>query len=125
MQKKIRKFTDLNAWREAYKLVLLIYKYTDNFPQKEIFALVSQIRRAVISITSNIAEGFSRRTRKEKVQFYFMALGSLTELQNQIIIAKGVGYLKDTEFQILDRQTEIVHKLINGLIKGTTKIHNT
>jgi len=63
---KIRSFTDLNAWREGHKLVLMIYKITDKFPQPEIFCLVVQMRRAVISITSNIAEGFSRQTSKEK-----------------------------------------------------------
>lgn len=122
---KIKKFTDLNAWKEAYKLVLLVYKYTDNFPQKETFALVSQLRRASVSVTSNIAERFSRRTKKEKVQFYFMSLGSLTEIQSQILIAKGVGYLRVREFDIIDKQAINVHKLVNGLIKGTNKIHNS
>ena len=67
---KIRNFTDLIAWQEAHKLVLLTYKITNNFPQKEIYALTSQMRRAVISVTSNIAEGFSRKSSKEKIQFF-------------------------------------------------------
>jgi four helix bundle protein len=121
----IKNFTELNAWKEAYELILLIYKFTDNFPQKETYALVSQMRRASVSVASNIAEGFSRRTRKEKIQFYSMAQGSLTELQNQIIISMGVGYLKMAEKDELLTQTTIVHKHINGLIKGTLKIHNT
>ncbi len=123
MGDKIKQFTDLFAWKESYKLVLLIYKYTDNFPQKEVYALVSQMRRAAVSIASNIAEGFSRRTRKEKIQFYFMALGSLTETQNQIIIAKGINYLNKNEFYLLNEQTIITQRLINGLIKGVEKIH--
>lgn len=73
MQKKIKSFTDLRAWREGHKLVLMIYKETENFPSKEIFSLTNQMRRAAISITSNIAEGFSRNTAKEKYQFYSMA----------------------------------------------------
>ncbi len=124
-EEKIRRFSDLNAWKEAYRLVILIYKVTERFPQKEIYALVSQMRRAVVSVSSNVAEGFSRRTRKEKIQFYTMAQGSLTELQNQIIIARGVNYLDMHNFEVLDNQTIVVHKLINGLIKGVEKIHNS
>ncbi len=66
---KIKSFTGLNAWKEGHKLVLLIYKETGNFPDKEIFGLVSQMRRCVVSVTSNIAEGFSRSTSKVKIIF--------------------------------------------------------
>ena len=125
MSVKIQTFTDLNAWKEAHNLVKLIYRFTNTFPQKETFALTGQMRRAVISISSNIAEGFSRRGRKEKIQFYSIAQGSLTELQNQTIIALDIGYLKKKNFKLLQEQTVAVHKLINGLIKGTKKIHNT
>jgi len=78
-KKKIKSFTDLYAWREGHKLVLMIYGATEKFPQKELFGLVSQMRRAIISTTSNIAEGFRRNTKKEKYQFYSMAEGSITE----------------------------------------------
>jgi len=125
MGEKIKSFTDLNAWKESYKLTILIYKITDRFPQKEIFSLTSQMRRASVSVSSNIAEGFSRRSKKEKVQFYAMAQGSLTELQNQAYIAKGVDYVHSQEFKTLLDQTVIVNKLINGLIKSVIKLHNT
>lgn len=124
MENKIRNFTDLTAWKEAHKLVLSIYKLTRSFPRSEVFILTSQILRAVISVSSNISEGFSRRTRKEKVQFYSTAIGSLTEVQNQLIIAKDVEYLPGEKFNELYSQTIIVHKLINGLIKSA-QIHNT
>ncbi len=75
------------------------------------------MRRAVVSITSNIAEGFSRKNKKEKIQFYHTALGSLTELQNQLIIARDIKYL-DNNFIKISNQTILVSKLINGLIKG-------
>lgn len=91
--KKIAAFTDLDAWKEGHQLVILIYMLTKQFPRDEQFGLTSQIRRAVVSITSNIAEGFSRNSYREKLQFYSMALGSLTEVQNQLLIAKDVGYL--------------------------------
>ena len=87
---KIRRFTDLNAWKEGHKLVLMIYNFTKNFPKEEIFGLVSQMRRCSVSITSNIAEGFSRQSYKEKAQFYAISLGSVTELQNQLLIAKDI-----------------------------------
>ena len=112
---KIKSFTDLNTWKEGHKLVLMIYKTTGEFPKKETFGLVSQMRRCTISITSNIAEGFSRNTDKDKYQFYCVAQGSLTELQNQLLIARDVGYLKESDFQGIIQQTTTVNKLINGL----------
>jgi four helix bundle protein len=114
----IKSFTDLNTWKEGHKLVLLIYKATKSFPKSEKFDLTSQIRRAVVSITSNVAEGFSRNSAKEKVQFYYTALGSLTEVQNQLLIAKDLEYIKGAVFKEIAAQTIIVSKLINGLIKS-------
>jgi len=118
---KIQSFTDLNTWKKGHKLVLSIYGISAYFPEKEIFGLTSQMRRCAVSITSNIAEGFSRSTSKDKYQFYSIAQGSLTELQNQLIIARDVGYLKDSKFQDVAQQTIVVNKLINGLkrIKNT------
>ena len=125
-QGKIKSFTDLNACKQAHVLVLEIYKMTQNFPKEEQFGLTNQIRRAVVSITSNIAEGFSRNSYREKAQFYFMALGSLTEVQNQLLIAKDIGYITIEEFDSLAENTIIVSKLLNGLIKKSkTMIHDS
>ncbi len=118
MSEKIKSFTDLLAWQHGHNLVLKIYKLTINFPDHEKFGLTNQIRRAAISITSNLAEGFSRNGNKEKVQFYYTALSSLTEIQNQLLIAKDLGYLDREEFMKLADETIEVSKLINGLIKG-------
>lgn len=120
-KKKIKSFTDLEAWQEAHKLVLMIYKITEEFPKKEIFCLVSQMRRAAISVSSNIAEGFSRNTTGEKCQFYAMAMGSLMELQNQLLVARDVKYINKDKFVEIANQTVSVAKLINGLkrIKNT------
>jgi len=112
---KIKSFTDLYAWKEGHKLVLVVYKVTERFPQKETFGLTSQMRRCAISITSNIAEGFSRTTSKDKRQFYSIAQGSLTELQNQLLISRDIGYLENTRFQEIAQQTILVNKLLNGL----------
>ena len=118
---KINNFTDLKCWQEAHKLVLLVYETTEIFPKKEMFSLTSQLRRAVVSITSNIAEGFSRLSIKEKIQFYNMSLGSVSEVQNQIIIAKDVKYIFKEKYDLILDQSIIVHKLINGSIKSLRK----
>jgi four helix bundle protein len=119
---KIKSFTDLVAWKEGHKLVLQIYKLTDTFPKKELFSLTNQMRRSCISITSNISEGFSRRTKKDKVQFYYMAIGSMTELQNQLLISKDLGYMSKTDFMMVANQSVDVHKLLNGMIKSAKSI---
>lgn len=122
---KIKSFTGLFAWQEGHKLVLMIYKTIEQFPDKERFGLISQMARAAVSITSNIAEGFSRKTNKDKVQFYAVAQGSLTELQNQLLIARDVGYLKEDDFQKIANQTIAVNKLINGLKRIKYQIPDT
>lgn len=121
---KIQSFTDLNTWKEGHRLVLMVYEITRKFPKEEIFGLSNQLRRAAVSITSNIAEGFSRQSYKEKVQFYSISLGSVTEAQNQILVARDIKYIDDNQFQKIAQQTIIVHKLINGLIKGSRN-HNS
>ncbi len=115
MKEKIKSFTDLYAWQEGHKLVIMIYKDTENFPQKETFGLTNQMRRSAVSITSNIAEGFSRITAKDKCQFYSISQGSISELQNQLLIARDVGYLNKESFNKLAEQTIIVNKLVSGL----------
>lgn len=114
---KIKSFTDLIVWKDGHRLVLDIYKTTNNFPDNEIFGLTSQLRRAVVSFTSNIAEGFSRYSFKEKAQFYSMALGSLTESQNQLLIARDVGYMSKEDFDKLADITIKLSKMINSLIR--------
>lgn len=116
---KIKSFTDLIAWQEGHKLVLLIYRITSPFPRAE-YSLVDQMKRCVVSITSNIAEGFSRKSKKEKMQFYYMALGSTTELQNQLVIARDLKFVSTKDFNDVAKQTIRIHKLINGLIKSST-----
>ena len=116
MKTTIRSVTDLHTWQEAHKLVILVYQVTKKFPREEIYSLTDQMRRAVISITSNIAEGFGRQTFKEKVQFYYQAQGSLIELKNQLLAAKDIGYLAKIDFDMLATQANIAHQLLQGLI---------
>jgi four helix bundle protein len=117
-RQKITSFTQLKSWQKAHALVLGVYRVTEKFPSNEQFGLTSQIRRAVISITSNIAEGFSRRTKADKAHFYSMALGSCTEVQNQLIASRDLKFMHPTVFQPLAELSVEVNKLINASIKA-------
>jgi four helix bundle protein len=121
---KIETFTDLNVWQEGHKLVIMIYKATKGFPREETYSLVDQMRRAVASITANIAEGFGRQTYKEKIQFYYMAKGSLSEIKNFLLIAKDVDYLAENDFKILAEQSNIVGRLLQGFIQKSKTFIN-
>jgi four helix bundle protein len=123
--KKITTFTDLVAWQEAHTLVVEIYGTTKSFPREEIFGLTSQIRRCAVSITSNIAEGFSRQSYREKIQFYSTAQGSLTELQSQLYVARDVGFVSREAFTHIEQRAVAVHKLLNGLIKRSKATLNS
>jgi four helix bundle protein len=114
---KIQTFTDLKAWQEGHRLVLLIYNITREFPSAEQFGLVSQMRRAVVSITSNIAEGFARETYADKIRFYSMSHGSLAEIQNQLVIARDVGFIKENIFSECAGQAIVTQKILSGLIR--------
>jgi len=94
-----------------------MYRLTKLFPKEEVFGLVSQMRRSAVSISSNIAEGFGRQGFKEKIQFYYLSHGSLTELKNQILIAKDIEYIKAEDFNSLAEQINHAHKLLQGLIR--------
>lgn len=120
MEKKIRSFTDLIAWQKAHQFVLKIYKITKPFPREEKYGLCDQMRRAAVSITSNIAEGFYKRTSVDKSHFYFTSLGSLAELQNQLLISKDLKYIERNTFYEIAGESVIVHKLINGLIRSSS-----
>lgn len=116
-KEKIRNFTDLIAWKEAHQLCLEIYRVSVLFPTGERFGLVAQIRRASVSIVSNIAEGFGRRTQAEKNRFFDMAIGSVCEVQSQLLISRDLSYIPIDEFQKIYDQSVTVHKIINGLIQ--------
>jgi len=119
--KRLRNFQDLHAWQESRKLFFAVFHITKKFPKEEVFSSVSQMRRAAMSVSSNLAEGFGRSTVADKVHFYIMARGSLTELQNQILLTADVNLTPDQDAQKALAQAEITHKLIVGLIKATER----
>ena len=91
---KAKSFKDLIVWQKSYRLVLEIYKLTDLFPRHEVYGLAQQIRRAAVSIPSNISEGYGRQYNKEYRQFLSMAYGSLCELETQYLLSVDLGYIK-------------------------------
>jgi len=109
-------YKDLNVWRESMDLVESIYRLIKFLPQEEMYALSSQLRRAVISIPSNIAEGQNRNTQKEFVQFLYVSLGSASEVETQLLIAKRLNYLQNIENEL--NQINKIRKMINALINS-------
>ncbi len=108
-------FEDLDVWRKAHQLVLEIYKTTKTFPKEELFVLTSQIRRAAISIPSNIAEGFGRRSQKDKIHFYNIAETSANEARYQLRLAQDLSYSTTNDLQ--DAAQEI-QRMLKGLINS-------
>ena len=117
MSDKISSYLDLKVWQEGRKLATLIYLESRKFPKHEQYGLSDQMRRASVSAPSNIAEGFGRATAKEKNQFYYIAKGSLAELETQLYIAFDVGYIDNAKLENLLQQASLVHRLLQGLIK--------
>lgn len=115
MSEKLKTHKDLEVWKRSMDLVDMVYLMTRSFPKEEIYGLTSQIRRAAVSIPSNIAEGAARRSSKEFIQFLHVALGSVSEVETQAIIAQRLNYADDTSS--IDEQIEIVRKLILGLVR--------
>ena len=111
-------FKDLIAWQKAIALVVEVYRRTGDFPREELFGLTSQLRRAAVSVPSNIAEGQGRLTRGEFRQFLGVARGSLCGVETQLIISRELGFL-DTDNPVFDHLAE-VGRLLNGLINSLT-----
>lgn len=111
----IKTFKEIKAWQKAHELVLAVYKATNSFPKSELFGLTSQIRRAAVSVPSNIVEGFKRNSKNDSVRFYIIAEGSLEELKYQILLADSLGYIAEKKFyEELEVLMDEVGKLIYG-----------
>ncbi len=114
---RITSFKQLRTWQRAREMAVYIYKISQNFPSTETYGLTSQIRRSATSVAANIAEGFSRASQKDKAHFYTIALGSLTETLSHAYIATDLNFIKTQELSIIEEKIEILHKMINGMIK--------
>jgi len=113
---KVKSHKDLKVWQEAMNLVVVIYEISENFPSKEIYGLTSQLRRASISVPSNIAEGAGRKGKKEFARFLYIALGSLSELETQLEIASRLTYMNEEE--TISQRIYFIRKMLSNLIKS-------
>jgi len=108
MKEKLRSFKDLIVWQKAYQLTLDIYKITAEFPKNEQYGLVTQMRRAAVSVVSNIAEGYARKGKREYINFLSMAYASLSELETQVLLSKDLEYIKeDRSKELLSLRNEV------------------
>ena len=114
-------FENMNAWQEARKLVIEVYRLLDEFPKFETYALCDQIRRSVVSVSSNLAEGSGRFSLKEQLHFYEISYGSLMETYNQLILAVDLKYIGDDNLEKLRPQIDIVARMLNGLRSSLLK----
>lgn len=115
---KIQSYRDLRVWQEAVNLAEICYHLTRNFPKDELYSMTSQIRRASVSISANIAEGYGRRTRGEYVQFLYIAQGSLKKLETHLIICQRVQIASPENIKSPLSQCESVGRLLVGLIRS-------
>lgn len=114
-------FEKLNVWKESIALIKEIYKITSEFPENEKFGLVSQLRRGSISISSNLAEGTSRNTTKDRSHFTTVSFSSLMEVLNQLIISKELEFLSEEKYIEVRKQIEKVANMLNALKKAQLK----
>ncbi len=108
---------DLEVWKKSVAFVTEIYRISKSFPKEEIYGLTSQLRRAAVSIPSNIAEGAARQSNKDFERFLFISLGSISEVETQLIISKNLEYLNENEFETLQNKLIEIRKMLLGLIK--------
>lgn len=120
----MRRFKNIKAWQHADDLVALLYAKTKSFPREELYGLTSQIRRAAVSVSTNIAEGANREHKKEYLQFLFIARGSLAETKYLIHLSNRLGYLKIKDYDELELLTEEISKTLHGLITSIKKEMN-
>ena len=111
---KIKNYKDLLAYQKSYKVALMIYRVTSGFPASEMYGLVSQMRRAAVSIPSNISEGYRRGSQKEYVQFLKIALGSNAEVETQLSLSRDLGFIDGNKFKEVYELNEEVGRLLSS-----------
>lgn len=121
----LKSYKDLKVWQKGYKLTLETYKTTVKFPKSELYGLTSQMRRAAVSIPSNIAEGYMRQYPAEYLQFLSMAYSSAGEIETQILLSHDLGFMKDTDFGKIYGMEQEVAKMLFALIKSLRKKSKT
>jgi four helix bundle protein len=118
MMEPAKSFRDLIVWQKAHQLVLAVYRYSDNFPGKEMYCLIPQLRRAAISVPANIAEGFKKKSKPDKVRYMNISQGSLEEVRYYLILAADLGYGNSDK---LSDDLDIVSKMLEGYMSSIRK----
>ena len=114
----LKSFKELNVWQKSYKLCLMIYKITKNFPKDERYGLISQTRRSAVSVPSNVAEGYGRKTTSDYLRFLYISYGSLCELETQILISEGLNYIGTKELKNICNDISEVERMLKALIRS-------
>jgi four helix bundle protein len=117
----LKNYRELIVWQKSYQLCIEIYRITKDFPREEKFGLTSQIRRAVVSVPSNIAEGYGRKTTPEYIHALYVAYGSNCELETQILLSRDLGYIEVEDMRRLQENIGEVERMLKALIKSLEK----
>ena len=119
----LKTYKELKVWQKSYQLCLEVYKVTKTFPQDERYGMISQMRRAVLSIPSNIAEGYGRKTTLEYIRFLYIAYGSTCELETQLLLSGDLGYLKKESISEFQSFIGEIERMLKALIKSHENKH--
>jgi four helix bundle protein len=117
----LKNYKELKVWQQSYTLCLEVYRLTKEFPKEELYGLTSQARRSAVSISSNIAEGYGRRTKPDYIRSLYIAYGSVCELDTQILLSRDLGYIQAKDRDILEQKVGEVERMLKGLIKALEK----
>jgi len=124
MSEKLKSYKDLKVWQRSYQLCLEIYKITKGFPDEEKYGLTSQLRRAAVSVPSNISEGYGRKTTPEYIQFLYIAYGSVCEIETQILLSGDLGYISNGRLEMLKEGIREVERMLKALIRSLENKHS-
>ena len=121
----LKNFRELIVWQKSYQLCLEIYRITRSFPKEEKYGLISQVRRAAVSVPSNIAEGYGRKTTPDYVRSLYVAYGSNCELETQILLSRDLLYINKEDSKKIQENIEEVERMLKALIKSLEKRYST
>ena len=118
MREMLKNYKELKVWQKSYQLCLNVYRATKKFPKEEMYCLTSQIRRSVLSVPSNIAEGYGRKTTPDYIRCLYIAYGSICEMETQMQLAGDLGYIMTEDMKIFQGNIEEVERMLKALIKS-------
>jgi len=125
LSEKLKSYKELKVWQRSYQLCLEIYKITKGFPDEEKYGLTSQLRRAAVSVPSNISEGYGRKTTPEYIQFLYIAYGSICEIETQILLSGDLGYISNGRLEMLKEGIREVERMLKASIRSLENKHLT